>query len=273
MEPEPVSHRLSEMIPVARLFSREEAEELSALAADAGVLAVIADPRRLPQAFDATLGALDAAQAFTVYVARDDVSKLRTKLEQTLEIDPLDPLCALSNAELEAIVEAPRDANLTEWVIARKLLASRAPGDDPARSGEDIASWTLDPHADSDARLARWLGAVVLGSFAAAVVLVTMTATEGFGLVSSADAEAWSSGPSGADTPHTIPLDKFGAPLRELIPLGLPAASSLALIFSWRILSNGAWRWMFPNFWRQIGWWTFTITLAALLICLFAVAL
>ena len=48
------------------------------------------------------------------FVMPEDVAKLRAKLEETLTIDPNDPLCALSNAELKTIIEGPRESNLTE---------------------------------------------------------------------------------------------------------------------------------------------------------------
>src|SRR5688572_487926 len=111
------------MVPVARFYGREEADELAALAADADIFAPVVDPKRLPRAFDATLGGFDAALGFTVYVNPGDVEKLRAALEKSLTIDPQDPLCSLSNEELAAIARGPVDANLAEQVIACKLLA------------------------------------------------------------------------------------------------------------------------------------------------------
>src|SRR5688572_28191810 len=60
-------YHLSGMIPVARFYCREEADELAALADENGIFAPVVDPKRLPRAFDATLGGFDAALGFSVY--------------------------------------------------------------------------------------------------------------------------------------------------------------------------------------------------------------
>lgn len=260
MENSPAMQRLSGMIPVARFFSAEEAEELSSLASEAGVLAVVADPKRLPQGFDGSLGGFDASQAYTVYAAPESVPALAKKLESAITMDPMDPLCALSNAELRAIVEAPLKANITEWALARKLLASRGPGDDKVRTHSEMAAWAQDEHAEADARLARWLGGTVIALFSVAVAVGILSATDSFGMGDHLEDRMQTRQAYGDGAASQVWLDPLEGAHTVLIPPLLTVAASLALIFSWRLLGGGRWRWMFPGGWRNVGWWVLMIT-------------
>jgi len=260
MENSPAMQRLSGMIPVARFFSAEEAEDLSSLASEAGVLAVVADPRRLPQGFDGSLGGFDASQAYTVYTAPESVPALAEKLESEITIDPLDPLCALSNAELRAIVEAPLKTNITEWCLARKLLASRGPGEDKVRTPSEMAAWAQDEHAEADARLARWLGGTVVALFSVAVAVVILSLTDSFGMGAHFADQVQSRQADGDGAASWEWRDPLEGAHTVLIPPLLTVAASLALIFSWRLLGGGRWRWMFPGGWRNVGWWVLMIT-------------
>ena len=170
----------------------------------------------------------------------------------------------LSNEELRTLVEAPREANLTEWVLAKKLLASRGPEETPARSRQEINDWALDPHAAFDARLGRWLGLLVLCSFSVCIIILIRVMIQEFGTGDHDPATHSASWNPGAHTRRLPRPDEFGAPLRELIPMLLPSASSLALIFSWRIMRNGQRRWMFPKVWRDVGWWSLMLSLGSI---------
>ena len=233
------------------------------MAAEAGILAVIADLTRTSAQFDASLGGFTASEGYTVYVAPADVPKLCKVLEETLTVDPLDPLCALSNAELRHILDTPLRTNLTEWALARKLLTTRGPDEDRPRTVEEKADWAQDVYAAADIRLARWLGAVVLISFGVAVVLVSMGMGGAFEL---AEAEFSARTPVGEQLSESRMYDRFAEPLKVLIPAVLCFASSLVLVFCWRLLPGGAWRWMFPPVWRSIGWWLLGLSAGGLLL-------
>lgn len=270
MEATPPPQRLSGMVPVARFFSEEDAAEFSRLAADSGVLAVVFDPKRLPAGFDGSLGGFDASGAYSVYASPDDIPKLCTALKESLTVDPHDPLCALSNAELHNILKTPLKGNLTEWALAEKLLATRGPEEDKVRTREEMDNWAQDGHAASDIRLARWLGTVVLASFGFGVVLAFLSATDG--LIPGNGRE----GVFQVDFPDLekerlsapVIMDRFTHDLRVIIPLVLTLASSLVLTFSWRLLENDAWRWMFPGGWRAVGAWAMGCGLAGILLAL-----
>jgi hypothetical protein len=261
MESAPAKQRLSGMIPVARFYSDEEAAEFCKLAADTGVLAVMADLKRLPQLFDASLGGFDASESRSVYASPDDVPKLCKALEEALTVDPQDPLCALSNAELRGILQAPLKANLTEWALAKKLLTTRGANEDRERTEEEKRDWALDPHAASDIRLARWLGIVVLASFGTGLALAAFAMSGGVDYEAAENAlrRSMEQEYSTAVTP-----DRFSEPLKVLIPAVLTFVSSLVLTFSWRIFDNGAWRWMFPRGWRAVGIGALALTAAGI---------
>ena len=249
MEPAPAKHKLSGMVPVARFFSAEEAVEFSRVAAEAGVLAVVADLTRVSPQFDGSLGGFTASEAHTVYAAPADVPPLCAALEAVLSVDPLDPLCALSNDELQDILKAPLHANLTEWALAKKLLATRGPEEDRVRTPAEKAAWAQDAHADADIRLARWLGMVVLGSFGVGVALAVFGATGDF------EHPGESGAMQSAAEEFSAPVfaERFTESLKVMIPVVLTVAASLVLTFSWRLLEGAAWRWMFPRGWRALG--------------------
>lgn len=187
-----------------------------------------------------------------------------------LGIDPLDPLCALSAADLKAVVSATLDGNLAEQVIANKLLASREPEVPSAATPNDPVVTQPDPHADFDVRMSRWLGGVALFFTAAWISFIVLTRTPIGAHID--DNSGRSPGGKvhdeiiGTSTQH----DQFAAPVRHLILLALPFAASGALIFSRRMLKDGTSRPMFAPLWRQVGWWTLTIAVAGYLWFLFA---
>ena len=126
--------RLSGMIPVVRLYSVEEGEEFSRMASSIGVLAVVVDLTKGSGPFDGSLGGFTAAAGYALYAAPEHVPALCRALEETLTVDPDDPLCSLSNEELRAILKRPLRSNLTEWALARKLLLMRGDTEDRERT-------------------------------------------------------------------------------------------------------------------------------------------
>ena len=255
------------MIPVARFYSREEADEMAALAAEAGIFAPVVDPKRLPRAFDATLGGFDAALGFSVYVNPEDVDKLRGVLEATLTIDPQDPLCSLATDELAALAQGPVDANLAEQVIAGKLLAAPAASTDESSPQPAAAPDTppLDPHAVADVRRGYWIGGLAL---VFPLICLVLFAPSVWQFASSpGEAVVW-------QTLHihstlasaAVDEDSFATPIRMFIVVLIPLAASGTLAFSRRQLRDGTSRPMFSRAWRITGGMTLVFVLAVYLI-------
>jgi hypothetical protein len=195
-----------------------------------------------------------------------DLDGLRTTLEKNVEIDPLDPLCSLSTAELCELAEAPLDANLTEKVIAGKLLAARSDGTlpPPLPSTKSTAGLRLDPHADNDARLGRWLGILTIFSLVAYLwfaILATPWVRDRINMEG-----VQGSLKRGAEQGRiSLQRDSFAGGIR--IPLFgiLPSAASFALIYSRRKLADDSVRPMFARHWRIAGYSSFALAIAGFL--------
>ena len=263
----PSSFHLSGLTRAARYYSREEAEELAALAGEGDIFAVVVDPRRLPGAFDATLGGFDAAEGFTVYVDPSGLSKLRAMLADTLTVDPGDPLHSLTAAELAAIAVAPLDANLAEQVIAAQLLAARGidPQDPSLRLPGPLSETATDPHLAADARTARWIGVLAL---AFPVTFLLLAAPSAWELVrdpvtAMVDQSLYVQAALIQASPEE---DTFRTALRMFLGVLIPVAASGALIFSRRRLRDGSARPMFPRLWRRLGLLSLIFILAVYLI-------
>jgi hypothetical protein len=265
MDDSPVSHPLSSMVAAAQFFSREEAEAMAALAMEAGIVTPIVDAGRATSTFDMSMGAVGSTQGFTVFVNPADVEKLRAKLGETLEIDPHDPLCTLSAADLRELISAPLNANLTEQVIAAKLLAARGDGEpDPALSREPVATVSPDPHRDSDARTGRWLGGITLVFtilYLWAFLLATPWVRERLNIEGVQG--TWQKGASGRH--GTVHRDQFSGGVRVPMVCTLPTVASGVLIFSRRKLAGGSVRPMFPHPWRALGWVSLFLSLMSIL--------
>lgn len=254
MNSAPSSYHLSGLTRAARYYSREEAEELTSLAADGNIFAVVVDPRRLPGAFDATLGGFDAAEGFTVYVDPSGVSKLREMLADALTVDPADPLYSLTTAELTAIAAAPLDANLAEQVIAEKLLAVREsePPDDALSVPAPVNETRTDPHLIVDARSARWIGVLALAFPVSCLLLAAPSAWKPVrDPVNTAVDQALSVQTALLQTRPEE--DSFLTALRMFMGVLIPVVASGTLVFSRRKLRDGTGRPMFPRLWRRIG--------------------
>ena len=236
------------------------------LAAETGVFAVVVDPRRLPKAFDATLGAFDIAEGFTVYVDPSGVPQLRARLAESLTVDPNDPLHSLTTAELLALAGASLDANLAEQVIAEKLLAGR--GDEPlsspdtAPAGKGIRN---DPHLAADACRARWIGVLALIFPVTCLLIAAPTLSQLFrDPVNTAVGHAIFIQTA---LTHVPPVeDRFFTALRIFMGALIPVAASGALAFSRRKLRDGSSRPMFPQRWRRLGWTSLIFIIAVYLI-------
>ena len=265
MDGEPLSYQLSDMIPAARFYSREEADAMAALAAEAGIAALVVNPGRATATFDMSLGAVGSAEGFTVFVNPADVEKLRAALERNLVIDPQDPLCTLSAAELRELLEAPLHANLTEQIIAAKVLTSRTgSGPDSLPLEKSTAGFVLDPHRDSDARLGRWLGGVAVCFTALYLFFVVLPAPEFVEyLMEEGLHGTWKRG-SSANSHGYIDRDLFSGGVRVPLLCLLPFAASGALVFSRRKRADGTVRPMFTKAWRSVGWITLVVAAAGL---------
>ncbi|HWB04954.1 MAG TPA: hypothetical protein VG796_18135 [Verrucomicrobiales bacterium] len=265
MNTAPVSTPLWEMVPTARFYSREEADALSALALEAGITAPVVDASRAMATFDMSLGAVGSAEGFTVFVNPGDLKRLQSKLEETLEIDPQDPLCTLTDSELEEVVHAPLNANLTERVIARKLLAARKAGaqDAPALPASTTA-FNPDPHRKQDVRMARWLGGVAI--IFTAVYLFFIAADPGYReqVMRESIQGTWKQDSSAKDRRGYVHHDAFAGGVRVPLLFLLPFAAGGALILSRRKLADDTVRPMFPGPWRVLGWVILIVAVAGL---------
>ena len=254
---------LSAMVPAARFYSREEAEAMTALAAEAGITAPVVDAARSTATFDMSLGAVGSADGFTVFVDPADLDLLRATLEKNVEIDPMDPLCSLSTAELHELAGAPLNANLTEKVIAARLLSARTDGTlpPPLPSTKSTAGFRLDPHADDDARLGRWLGTLTVFSLVAYLwftILATPWVREWInkeGLQGS-----WKRGAEQGSV--FLHRDTFAGGIRVPLFGILPSAASFALVCSRRKLGDNSVRPMFARHWRIAGFSSFVLAMA-----------
>ena len=256
--------KLSGMIPVVRLYSIEEAEEFSRMAADLGILAVVVDLTKGSGPFDGSLGGFSASEGYSVYAAPEHVPALTRALEETLTVDPDDPLCALSNEELRSILTRPLRSNLTEWALARKLLLMRGDAEDRERTPEEKANWAQDTHVAADLRLARWLGSILILSFLSGVGLAAFGMAGG---ISSETRQLFQlSNQGGPEIQSATASDRFSDAVKLLmLPVVLTVSSTLVLIVAWRTLQNGQWRWMFPRVWRLVAWGILVMSVAGIL--------
>jgi hypothetical protein len=262
-ENEPAALQLSAMIPAARFYSREEAEAMTALAAEFGIVAPVVNAGRAMATFDMSLGAVGSADGFTVFVNPKEVEKLRTALESRIEIDPQDPLCALSIAELKDLVAAPLNANITEQIIAAKLLASRGGVDSgPSSSAPVNTGFSLDPHQTTDARIGRWLGGITL--FFTVIYLW-------FAILATPRVREWmvekgvqETRPAGAlrEGRKAAHHDAFAGGVRIPLLGVLPSAAAFALVVSRRKRADDSIRPMFAAHWRYLGWCSIALALA-----------
>ncbi len=249
METTPASIQLSQMVRAARFFSREEAEALAGAAREAGVVVMVAENRRLPQGFDASLGGFDAAEGVSVFVRPEDVRPLRQALAEAAEVQPGDPLEALSNGELQAIVRQPLRANLLEQALALKILGTRGGSLEPVSAEPAAGAADPDPHARSDARLARWIGGLAVLLPLLLTVTSLALSVDGWQASVLEPAIYIHTGVSGTLTAD----DSFAGPLRVFLFVLAPLAAGAALVFSKRRLPDGSVRRMFSPGWRRIG--------------------
>lgn len=258
-------HRMKDMIAAGKFYSREEAEELKAVSEEAGIPALIIDPRKQPGAFDATLGGFTASLTFTVYVHQDAAEALSSRLENILELDPADPLCSLSVPELLALTQGPVDGNLAERVLARKALAARpdhsASLPVPSPGAKDDQEPPNDPHATADARRAWWFGAAALVlPIIWLAALLTAAGENHSANTREISRDAFDRQSSLYATLQEA--DSFAGPLRLFIIVLLPVTAAGTLIFSRRKLRDGTHRPMFPRYWRIFGWVSLSTTIA-----------
>lgn len=266
MQPEQPGYRLSEMVRAGRFFSREEAEGLAEIAADCGVFAPVVEPRRLPQAFDGTLGGLDAAEGFLVYVKPDDLPRLREHLVASMSVEESDPMLGMPRAALKAMADGQTDCGVLQQAVAAKILAARPP-EDP--SIPETILLLPDPYAARDARLARWIAlfAVLLPLLLiAAAIPVARAAAQ-----HPKDA-LYAGAVTVVEVVTSVAVRSSGdASLGGFAILVLPLAAGATLVVSRRRLPDGRVRRMFPPLWRWLGGFALLITFLFLLIPLAAI--
>ena len=256
--------RMSELVVAARFYSREEAQAFYELAHESGARVHLLEPELVGRGFDITLGAAERVVASSVMIHPDDWESLETALEPQLEIDPHDPVAASPTAELRALLAGPRDANLPERVIARKVIAALP----PASQAETPAAHVEDIHRDGDEKVGVWLTSLaMLATLCFVTVMLTLFRPWGadhlyaYGLTPGGGAEGIQ-----ADA-KIYGVDPFAAPIKGLLPLILPSITTLSVILTRRRLKDGRVRPMFPRAQRQVCWFALGLSVAVYLFC------
>lgn len=234
--------RMSELVPAARFYCREEVDAFLELAIESGMRALLLEPEQVGRGFDILLGEVERMVAFAGMLHPDDWEAMETRLEAVLELDPLDPVAASPAPELQALLAGPRDANLPERAVARKVLAVL-----PPQAVLQTAA-SLDVHKQGDEKLGGWLTMIAVLSSRIFIGLMLALAKPwgvhhlcAYGLTPRSGAEGI------YREAMEYRVDPFAAPVKSLFPLIFPFPATLAVIISRRRLKDGRVRRMFPR--------------------------